>query len=107
MSVVAKGKKRRTEILDDSTAIAEFEKREYAVRKPTAKKKQHRDASPTANIISTWAAELQEIFSEFGENLDDDNARDKALTIWRQIHYGDGVDAHEKPVKHLLCEEHS
>lgn len=107
VAAVAKGKKRLTEIQEDDEALAEFEKKAYAVKKSTAKDVKHRDESHTAAIVTTWAAELQEVYNEFGAQLDDDNAKDKALTIWREIHFKDGVSAREKPVPHVLCAEHS
>jgi hypothetical protein len=105
--VKAKAKKRQEEISADQEAI---EKMEAEMLKPLKKDKadtKHRDELPLKEVVSIMADELQEIYREMGGTLDDVNARDKALTLWREIHYKEGVHAREKPVQHVLCGAHS
>lgn len=104
---VAKGKKRRTQIEEDDEALKEFEKTAYQpVKLEPSKKTKHRDEIPSGQVVTTMAAELQTIYAEMGVNLDDVNAHDKALTIWRVVHFQDGVTAREKTLNVRLCKEH-
>jgi hypothetical protein len=104
----AKGKKRRTEIAEDEEAVAAFEKEAL---KPVATQegpKQHRDEIETKQIVNIWGDEFQDIYHDLGmEEIDEHNARDKALIIWREIHYGHSAVAREAEVPAALCKEHS
>jgi hypothetical protein len=105
--VVAKGKKRRTEIQEDDEARAVYESKMLKPVKVEDKETHHRDEIPVKEVVSIMADELEAIYREFGVPLDTLNARDKALTLWREVHYKDGVHAREKPVEHVLCGVHS
>lgn len=103
---VAKGKKRRTEIEEDEAVIAEFEK---AVLTPTLKQegpKKHRDEIETKQVVNIWGDEFQDIYHDLGMSVDEINAQDKALILWREIHMK-GAVAREAKVPHTLCREHS
>jgi Zn-finger nucleic acid-binding protein len=105
--VLAKGKKRRTEIAEDEEVIKEFEKE---ILKPTVKQqgpKHHRDEVETRQVINIWGDEFQEIYHELGMELDEGNAQDKALILWREIHINHGAVAREAEVPHAVCKEHS
>jgi hypothetical protein len=52
------------------------------------------------------ADEIQVVYEIMGSRLDDVNAHDKALTLWRDIS-AKGVRAKDQEVPHTLCEEHS
>lgn len=105
--VKAKGKVRQSEILEDEEAVAAFESEMLKPVKASAGETKHRDELPTREVVSIMADELQEIYREMGGSLNDVNARDKALTLWREVHYKDGVHAREKAVEHVLCGAHS
>jgi hypothetical protein len=102
----AKGKIRRDEIDAEAEVIAEFEKKMLKPVKAAASATRHRDEVPTNEVVSIMADELELIFQEFGGPIDRDNAEDKALTLWRQMFVHEGISARDKPVEHVLCEEH-
>lgn len=103
---VAKKKRRQSQEDEDAEALAEFEKEAYKTRKQAGGAPLHRDAVTTANVVQTWAAELQDIFDGLGSKLDDVNAQDKALTLWRTLHITNGVTAREKELPLAYCREH-
>lgn len=104
--IVAKGKKRRTEIEEDEEALAKFEKETLKPRQSSEPKhKKHRDEVDSVVVVNLWADEIQEIYQELDGEIDDANARDKATILWREI-YLQGVSAREQSVPHALCEEH-
>lgn len=103
---IAKGKKRRTEIEEDDAALAEFEK---AMLEPKVKAEpitKHRDEVESAVVLGAWQDEIQAVYEDLGTHIDEENARDKALIIWREIHMS-GVSARNIPVPHATCKEHS
>lgn len=102
---VAKGKKRLTEIAADEEAIAEFEKKQTVVVK-SDKSTKHRDEVPFDQVVSVWADELQAVYGELGGSLNELNARDKALILFREVHLKDGVTAREKEMNLKLCAAH-
>jgi Zn-finger nucleic acid-binding protein len=104
--VAAKGKKRQSEIHADEEAIAQFEKEQFVVRK-SEKAVHHRDEILTVEVVNIMADELQSIYQEMGGQLDDINAHDKALTLWRHVHIHDGITAREKDVPHVFCDRHA
>jgi hypothetical protein len=53
------------------------------------------------------ADEIEAVYEEMGFTINRVNAEDKALTLWRNLHYNDGIVAREKPVELALCGEHS
>lgn len=105
---VAKGKKLQAA----RAADAELEKEEVEriVKKKTrnseADVKRHRDELPTAQVVNIMADEIQAVYEAMGGSLDDLNARDKGLTIWRDLMIHGHVSAREQAVPMSLCGEH-
>lgn len=105
---VAKGKQRRTEIAEDEEALAKHDVEVLkAVKKSAEVATTRKDEVPIEEVISIMADELELIYEEMGGRLNTVNARDKALTLWREVHYKEGVHAREKAVEHVLCGAHS
>lgn len=105
--VAVKGKKRQTEIADDDEAIAKFEAETLKpVKTDDPPLKKHRDEVSTKEVVNTWAAEIQDVYEELGGRLDDENARDKALILWRQVQTETGVSAREQDVGYATCNAH-
>lgn len=107
---VAKAKKKQAEIAEDLEALAKKEKewlkpKESADADQTATK--HRDEISTRQVVNIMADEIIAYYSELGGQLDDMNAQDKALTLWRQVKIDTGISAREQSVGHVLCAEHS
>ena len=102
----AKGK-RRTEILDaEAEALAEYEKEQMV---PTVKQTDathHRDEIRTKEVVNIMADEIQEIYHEFGFTIDEVNAQDKALILWRDAKLYAHAGARESEVEHALCGDH-
>lgn len=105
---VAKGKKRRTEIQEDEEAAA---RHEAEMLKPVAsaepETKKHRDEVSTREVVNIMADEIQAYYEELGGKIDEINAQDKALTIWRQVKIDTGISAREIDVVYATCKEHS
>jgi hypothetical protein len=104
--LVAKGKLRRTEIADDEAALAEFEKKMFT---PTARQegpKRHRDEVSTKEVVNIMADELVAIYDEEHTTLSYANAQDKALILWRELHFHGNVPAREKSMTVGLCSDH-
>lgn len=97
----AKGKKRQA----DEDALKKFEDEiaKNVVRLPGAKK--HRNEVPMVEVVNIMSGEIQEIYALMGSELDDANARDKALTIWREARVHGGAHAIEREVPHVICAE--
>jgi hypothetical protein len=105
---VAKAKKKQAEIADDEQAEADrIESLVANTVKTNEISSNRKDEVPTGEVVNIMADELVVIYSELGGRLDDANARDKALTLWRELHYKDGIHAREKAVEHALCGVHS
>ena len=104
--VEAKGKARRTAIEEDDAAIEEWEKEILKPRK-TETVKQHRDEVESRMVLSALADEIQDVYHELGYELDDMNANDKALIMWREVHYTLGASARAREVPHVACKDHS
>lgn len=105
--VVAKGKKRRTEIQEDDEAIAKFDAEVLKPRKKAeAEHHKHRDELTTSEVVNIWADEIQAVYEEMGGQLDQENARDKALVLWRAVQSETGISARERDVPHVHCAEH-
>ena len=102
----AKGK-RRTEILDaEADALAEFEKK---MLEPTVKQTEtthHRDEIRTKEVVNIMADEIQEIYHDLGFSLDEVNAQDKALILWRDAKLYAHASAREISVDYVLCDTH-
>lgn len=103
---VAKGKKRRAEIEEDEQAVEEFTEQ---IVKNTVKQESHtkyRDEVETLAVVNIWGDEIQDVYHDLGSEIDEMNAQDKALIIWREIHLIQGVSARDQEVAHALCKEH-
>lgn len=105
--VVAKAKKKKSEIDADNEAIAEYEKRTTETVVVQERATKHRDEISMGQVVNIMADEIETIYAELGEHLDRTNAEDKALTLWRNMVIHDGIGAREKPVPMALCKEHS
>lgn len=103
---VAKGKKRRTEIEEDEQAVEDFTEQivKNTIKQPSHTR--HRDEMDTISVVNIWGDEIQDVYEELGVGIDEVNAQDKALIIWREIHHLQGVAAREQEVEHALCEDH-
>ena len=106
--VVAKGKKRQSEIEADAEAIAAYEKRTTETVVVADKKTKHRDEVSTGQVVQIMADEIEVLYEEIGWTpLSRDAAEDKALTLWRNLTVHDGITAREKAVPVALCGDHS
>lgn len=103
---MAKGKKRQTEIAEDDEAIAEWEKKVVETVVVQEKGTKHRDELQTREVVPTIAAEVQAVYEELGGRLDDANAMDKALILWRELHIASGIHAREQEVAMVKCKDH-
>jgi hypothetical protein len=101
---VAKAKKRQQALDADQEALEEHEKHIPVVK--AGKDEKPRNEVPTLEVINIMADEIQELYALNGSTLDEINARDKALILWRDLMMN-GVHARDKAVPHVLCEEHS
>jgi len=102
---VAKGKKRAADAQADADALAEFEKQQLVpVKQEPMKKPRH--GVTTGEIVNIMADEIQAVYREMGATIDEVNARDKALTLWRELSIYGHVVAQEHEVEHVLCEKH-
>jgi len=104
--VEAKGKKRRTEIQEDEDALAEHEKAMLKPVKHDTGPVHHRDELDTRSVVNIIADEIQDVYHELGHALDEVNAQDKALIMWREIRYVLGATARERAVPHAACKDH-
>lgn len=102
---VAKGKERLARIAEEEEAIAAYEAEALKPVK-TEKETKHRDDLRTGEVVNIIADEIQTVYEEMGVRIDEVNARDKALTLFRELHYHAGVSCREKPVQHVLCGVH-
>jgi hypothetical protein len=105
---VAKAKKRKTEILaDEELADRQLEEMSQVVKTDAPVEKKHRDELPTKQIVNIMADEIQNVYEEMGGSIDDLNAREKALIIWRQLRIDTGISAREQDVEYVACDTHS
>lgn len=102
----AKGKKRRTEIAEDEKAVADWEKDILVPTKKQEGPKHHRDEIETRQVVAIWGDEFEDIYHELGMDIDTMNAQDKALILWREIHWQEGATAREQSVPHAACVDH-
>lgn len=102
----AKAKKKREEIDADEEAIAEYEKRTTETIVASEKTTKHRDEVSTGQVVQIMADEIEMVYEETGQHITRDNAVDKALTLWRNLHYHDGIVAREKPTPVATCADH-
>jgi hypothetical protein len=103
----AKAKRKLEEQTADEEAIAKFdaEVASNVVRAPASKKPRNEVA--IIEVVNIMADEIQAIYTEMGANIDDANARDKALVLWRHMHLNGHVRARDVKSSLELCEEHS
>lgn len=102
--VVAKAKKRAE---DEAEAVRKADAKVETTKAEDRDVRKHRDELPTKQVVNILADEIQAITGELGAELDYINAQDKALTIWRQLHYGGHVPAREKKLTLSYCKEHA
>jgi hypothetical protein len=102
---VAKAKKRQTEIQADEEAIAKYEEESLKTVKVEAVEKP-RNEVPTREVVNIMADEIQLIYEEGGYEIDRENARDKALILWRSLLVGNIARARDQAVPHVLCQDH-
>lgn len=100
---VAKAKRRQEALDADQEALEEFDKHIPVVKAP--KEDKPRNEVPTREIVNIMADEIQELYRLSGSELDEINARDKALILWRD-QSTNGIHARDKAVSHALCDEH-
>lgn len=103
----AKAKKKQEQIDADEAAIAEYEKRTTETIVVTEKSTKHRDEVSIGQVVQLFADEIELVYEETGQEISRDNAVDKALTLWRNLHYHDGIVAREKSMDVALCGDHS
>jgi ribonucleotide reductase alpha subunit len=99
---VAKAKRRQADV--DLLDQQEAEMVKNVVKQEPVKKP--RKEVSTAEIVNIMADEIQLLYEEMGDRIDDVNARDKALTLWRELHVHGHVVAQEREIPHALCEKH-
>jgi hypothetical protein len=101
----AKAKRRSEELTADEEAIAKFDAEVAAnvVRAPAEKKPRNEVA--LIEVVNIMADEIQAIYTEMGASLDDANAHDKALTLWRHLRMK-GVRARDMKIPYGMCQEH-
>jgi len=99
---VAKAKRRRAD--EDLLDSNEAEMVKNVVKVAPMKKPRH--GVDSGEIVNIMADEIQSLYEEMGSEIDDVNARDKALTLWRELHVHGHVVAQESEVPHFLCENH-
>jgi hypothetical protein len=107
MKPVAKGKKRRTEIAEDAQRLIEDEQRILKDVRKSDQGVRHRDEIETVQVVNIWADEIQAYYEDLGGSIDEINAQDKALTIWREIMTKSHVAAREQEIPYVTCKEHS
>ena len=105
--IVAKGKKRRTQIAEDEEVIKQHEEDILVPKVKQIEPKHHRDEIETRQVVNIWADEMEDIYHDLGIPIDTMNAQDKALILWREMRIGHAVTAREQEVSHALCKEHS
>ena len=108
VKVVAKGKKRRTEIQEDAGDLADEQVKLVASSARASAEISHgRNELETKQILNIWQDEITDIAEELGVKMDDANTRETALILWREIHFNSGATAREKEVPHSTCEVHA
>ncbi len=104
--IVAKGKKRLTQIQEDDEVIKKHEEEILVPKVKQVEPKHHRDEVESRQVINIWGDELEDLYHELGLTIDTPNAQDKALILWREIHIQHAVTAREAEVPHAACKEH-
>lgn len=104
---VAKGKKRRTEIAEDEDMLAKDDERILGDVQKQETRARHRDEIPTTQIVNVWADEIQAVYEALGGSLDEVNAQDKALNLWREVQTQTTVVARDQEILYSTCKEHS
>ena len=86
MRPVAKSKRRQESQTADAEAMAKLDKKMATpVRSREADEKKPRNEVPTRQIVNIMADEIQSVYEIMGSRLDDMNAYDKGLTLWRDF----------------------
>ena len=105
--IKAKGKLRKERLDAEAEALKEHEEAmmKVVVKRPRKPRLVTRQIG--YEVLAVLTAEIQEIYAEEGLQLDDINAKDKALIIWRDLKYRHHVRTHHREIPHRLCEEHA
>lgn len=107
MKPIAKGKKRRAEVEEETEVIAKWEKEQLKPKVKADKSVKHRDEISSGQIMNIMADEIEAIGEETGVTIDRTNARDfYAYNLWIDLKFHHGVTAREKEVPHVLCRDH-
>lgn len=101
----AKAKIRQEDFHADEEALKEYEA-SIAKNVVKSKGKRYKDEIASNEVVNIMADEIQAVYQEMGAELDEANARDKALTIWREMSLNHHITAREQAVEHVMCEEH-
>jgi hypothetical protein len=105
--IKAKGKIRRERLDAEAEALKEHDEAVLKAVKKAPSESKARDEAESYEVVAILAAEIQEVYAETGFQLDDVNANDKALVIWRDLKYRHHVRTHHREIPYRLCEEHS
>jgi|SRR5262245_8879844 len=103
---VAKGKLRRTEIIEDEQRLAEDEQRILSDVRKGESRAQHRDEVEASQVVNIWGDEIQAVYEEMGGAIDVVNAQDKALTLYREAIAQSNFSAREQEISYSTCKEH-
>lgn len=105
MKPIAKAKRRAADRDADIEALKKYDETTVKTVKTGRVEKKPRNEVPTRDIVGVMADEIQLIYDEAGMSIDETNARDKALILWRDLSMS-GVHAKDQVVPHVLCEDH-
>jgi arginyl-tRNA synthetase len=106
MRPVAKAKRKAEEAHADDEAIKEFEERQLKTVVKVESVEKPRNEVSTKEVVGIMADEIQLMYEEGGVEIDEMNARDKALILWRSILVGNVARARDQAVPHVLCKDH-
>lgn len=104
---IAKAKKRRAEIQEDADQLALLDQRILSDVTKQESRSRHRDDIPTNQIVNLWADEIQAVYEEMGGSIDELNAQDKALTLWREVQSQTSISMRDQEIPYKLCKEHA
>ena len=104
---VAKAKKRKTEIANDAAQLDRHAAKILGEVVKHESRSRHRDDVPTTQIVNVWADEIQAVYEELGGGLDEVNAQDKALTLWREIQTQTNIPVRENEIPYVTCKDHT
>lgn len=105
--IKAKGKLRKERLDAEAEALKEHDEAVLKAVRKAPKESKARDEAEGYEVLAVLTAEIQDIYADMGFELDEINAKDKALIIWRDLKYRHHVRTHYREIPHRLCEEHS